>query len=79
MRKASYIFYSSIPSKNSLIDPLSTNRYCFLDHCADGLKNQDEEDVDCGGTACLACALKNSKYNNVSVLNRISLNLYLLY
>merc|ERR1712136_566404 len=30
------------------------------EHCADELKNQDEEDIDCGGEACEPCALKNS-------------------
>jgi len=38
-----------------------TGKKVFIkEHCADGLKNQDEEDVDCGGEACEACALANS-------------------
>ena len=36
----------------------------LLDTCSDGIKNQDEEDIDCGGAACPPCALKTSKYYN---------------
>ena len=34
------------------------------DTCSDGIKNQDEEGIDCDGAACPSCALKNSKYIN---------------
>ncbi|MBU1005429.1 MAG: hypothetical protein KJ561_06370 [Nanoarchaeota archaeon] len=29
----------------------------IVDHCSDGVKNSDEEDIDCGGFECSACVL----------------------
>ena len=34
------------------------------DTCSDGIKNQDEEDTDCGGAACDSCASRTSKHIN---------------
>ena len=36
----------------------------FIETCFDGLKNQNEKDVDCGGI-CDPC---DSKYNSISYL-----------
>ena len=39
----------------------------LLETCSDKIKNQDEEDVDCGGSACSPCALVNSKFIYFSI------------
>ena len=33
------------------------NKQCSSPTCTDGVKNGDETDVDCGGTACVRCAV----------------------
>ena len=39
--------------------------YSYIsDTCSDGIKNQDEEDTDCGGAACDSCAARTSEYIN---------------
>ena len=43
--------------------------YAFLKPaptCFDNIKNQDEEEIDCGGTSCIACEIKTLKQVEVT-------------
>ena len=35
--------------------------------CFDNIKNQDEEDIDCGGANCIVCELKHDPLSTTSV------------
>ena len=54
------------------------NLYYFShlpDTCSDGIKNQDEEDIDCGGAVCPACALKHSKCIDYSCILKCKMSM----
>jgi len=38
--------------------------YTVAASCSDGIQNQDETDVDCGGSSCTSCAINNTCITN---------------
>ncbi len=51
--------------------------YAFLKPaptCFDGIKNQDEEEIDCGGSICISCEIKTLKEVEVIWVQAIPLN-----
>ncbi|MEM9991113.1 MAG: choice-of-anchor B family protein [Bacteroidota bacterium] len=44
--------------------PACTTSAGTCPNCSDGIRNQDEEDIDCGGSSCAACSTCNDRIQN---------------